>query len=119
MTPKDLLDALFLWLKTDGLRLALTLGLLAVSFRLIDRLSRRILVRGIEHFRTPLATGLAIMRHLRENLSGPAIPNFCLDPPGAGGKIELAPESVVERRPGETVLRAGGGALFRYPDPVA
>ena len=77
------------------------------------------LVRGIEHFRTPLATGLAIMRHLRENLSGPAIPNFCLDPPGAGGKIELAPESIIERRPGETVLRAGGGALFRYPDPIA
>ena len=47
MTPKDLLDALFLWLKTDGLRLALTLGLLAVGFRLLDRLSRRILVRGM------------------------------------------------------------------------
>ena len=75
------------------------------------------LVRGIEHLRTPLRTGLEIMRHLRANLSGPAIPNFCLDPPGLAGKIELAPESVVARRPGKTILRAGGGTRFVYPDP--
>ena len=77
------------------------------------------LAPGIEHLRTPLATGLAIMKRLRERLSGPAIPNFCLDPPGEGGKIELCPDCVVERRPGRTVLRNGGGAPFVYPDPVA
>ena len=76
------------------------------------------LAPGIEHLRTPLATGLAIMKRLRERLSGPAIPNFCLDPPGEGGKIELCPDCVVERRPGRTVLRNGGGAPFVYPDPV-
>ena len=75
------------------------------------------LVRGIEHFRTPLATGLAIMKALRAELSGPAIPNFCLDPPGEGGKIELSPDYVVEKRPGATLLRNGGGNLFLYPDP--
>ena len=75
------------------------------------------LVRGIEHFRTPLETGLRIMRHLRARLSGPAIPNFCVDPPGGGGKIELAPGTVEERRGDGTLLR-GCGAPFFYPDPV-
>ena len=75
------------------------------------------LAEGIEHLRTPLATGLALMRELRARLSGPAIPNFCLDPPGGGGKIELSPESVVRRGCGETLLRNGRGELFLYPDP--
>ena len=75
------------------------------------------LAEGIEHLRTPLATGLRIMARLRANLSGPAIPNFCLDPPGHAGKIELAPATVERRSRGATTLRAGDGALFRYPDP--
>ena len=76
------------------------------------------LVRGIEHFRTPLSTGLAIMERLRANLSGPAIPNFCVDPPGEGGKIELSPERIVRRSAGKTVLRTGDAAVFVYPDPA-
>jgi lysine 2,3-aminomutase len=76
------------------------------------------LAEGIEHLRTPLATGLRIMAHLRASLSGPAIPNFCLDPPGRAGKIELAPAAVVRRGRGATTLRAGDGVLFRYPDPA-
>ena len=76
------------------------------------------LVRGIEHLRTPLAVGLGIMRTLRARLSGPAIPNFCVDPPGLAGKIELAPDSVVSRRPGATLLRSSSGTLFEYPDPA-
>ena len=75
------------------------------------------LAPGTEHFRTPPGTGLRIMRHLRARLSGPAIPNFCLDPPGGGGKIELAPGFVAERRPGETVFDDGSGNRFAYPDP--
>ena len=76
------------------------------------------LVGGIEHFRTPLASGLAIMKRLRAVLSGPAIPNFCLDPPGLGGKIELSPDYVVSRRRGVTTLVNGGGRRFDYPDPA-
>ena len=75
------------------------------------------LAAGTEHFRTPPETGLRIMRRLRAVLSGPAIPNFCLDPPGGGCKIELAPGVVAERRPGETVFGDGSGNLFSYPDP--
>ncbi len=47
MTPKELLDAVLLWLRTDGLRLLLAVALLFVSFHLVDRLARRILTRGI------------------------------------------------------------------------
>ena len=75
------------------------------------------LVRGIEHFRTPLETGLAVMDHLRAHLSGPAIPNFCVDPPGDGRKIELSPDRVAGRRPGGTLLRTASGGIFLYPDP--
>lgn len=76
------------------------------------------LVRGVEHFRTPIAKGLEILRELRVRLSGPAIPNFCLDPPGHGGKIELSPESFVEHRPDADVLRNGAGETFLYPHPL-
>lgn len=77
------------------------------------------LAEGTEHLRTPLATGLRIMERLRERLSGPAIPNFCLDPPGKAGKIELAPGTVVRRGRGAAEVRSGSGAPFRYPDPRA
>ncbi|MBR1609023.1 MAG: KamA family radical SAM protein [Kiritimatiellae bacterium] len=75
------------------------------------------LAPGIEHLRTPLETGPRLMRELRARLSGPALPNFCLDPPGGGGKIELSPDSVVRRSPGATLLRNGRGEEFLYPDP--
>jgi lysine 2,3-aminomutase len=75
------------------------------------------LAEGIEHLRTPLATGLALMRELRARLSGPAIPNFCLDPPGHAGKIELAPATVARRVRGATEVRATDGTPFLYPDP--
>ena len=75
------------------------------------------LVRGIEHLRTPLATGLDIMRELRVRLSGPAIPNFCLDLPGHGGKIELSPQSIVAVENHATLLKNGAGETFLYPDP--
>ena len=75
------------------------------------------LVAGIEHLRTPLDAGLRIMRRLRARLSGPAIPHFCVDPPGKTGKIELSPESVVLQGGGRTVLRGPTGAVFAYPDP--
>ena len=75
------------------------------------------LVNGIEHLRTPLATGLRIMKHLRGRLSGMAIPNFAVDTPGAGGKIELLPNALVETSEwGTTLVNSRGDAVF-YPDP--
>jgi lysine 2,3-aminomutase len=73
------------------------------------------LVRGIEHFRTPLQTGLDIMSYLRGRLSGLGIPHFCVDTPHAG-KIELLPNAILERREDCYVLLDSNGEPFRYPE---
>jgi lysine 2,3-aminomutase len=76
------------------------------------------LVKGVEHFRTPIATGLAIMEHLRGRLSGIAIPTFVVDAPDGGGKIPLLPQYVVSSSEEETVLRNYKGMIVSYPEPV-
>lgn len=75
------------------------------------------LVGGIEHFRTPLQTGLDIMKHLRGRLSGLAIPNFAVDTPGHGGKIELLPNAIRGTTPTGTLLENSRGETFLYPEP--
>jgi lysine 2,3-aminomutase len=76
------------------------------------------LVSGTEHFRTPLGKGLALMEGLRATLSGLAVPVFAVDAPDGGGKIPLFPESIVQRNPDCTVLRAPSGKRFVYPEPI-
>jgi len=75
------------------------------------------LVRGVEHFRTPLNRGLEIMEYLRGRLSGLAIPTFVVDVPHGGGKIPLLPHYVVSTSPTHTVLRNYEGILVSYPEP--
>ena len=76
------------------------------------------LVRGVEHFRTPLSRGLEIMEYLRGRLSGLAIPSFVVDAPHGGGKIPLLPNYVVSTSPTHTVLRNSEGMLVAYPEPA-
>ena len=76
------------------------------------------LVEGTEHFRTPLARGRAILRHLTGRVGGHGIPRYVVDAPGGHGKAPVAPETVVGRDAGGTFLRAPDGAVVRYPDPV-
>ena len=52
------------------------------------------MTRGTDHFRTPVATGLAIMQSLIGHTSGLAVPTFAVDAPGGGGKIPLLPDYV-------------------------
>ena len=47
-------------------------------------------IPGTEHFWTPLETGLKIMKELRANLSGIAIPTFIVDRPAMDGKVPLS-----------------------------
>ena len=63
------------------------------------------LVRGVEHFRTPLSRGIEVMEYLRGRLSGLAIPQFVVDAPHGGGKIPLLPNYIVSMSPTHTVLR--------------
>jgi len=46
-------------------------------------------VIGTTHFRTSIQTGLDIMKHLRGNTSGLAIPTYVLNAPCGAGKIPL------------------------------
>ncbi len=66
------------------------------------------MARGITHFRTPLSTGLAIMDHLRGRIGGIGVPDFVVDLPGGGGKIELLPDYIVDRR------RQGPTEIIRF-----
>lgn len=75
------------------------------------------LVRGVEHFRTPLSRGIEIMEYLRGRVSGIAIPNFVVDAPHGGGKIPVMPNYVVTMSPTHTVLRNYEGLLINYPEP--
>jgi lysine 2,3-aminomutase len=75
-------------------------------------------VSGSAHFRTPLATGMAIIDKLRGHTSGYAVPQFVVDAPGGGGKIPLLPDAIVGRDGNDLLLRNFEGRVFRYPDSL-
>ena len=75
-------------------------------------------VSGSEHFRTPVETGLEIIRGLRGHTSGYAVPQFVVDAPGGGGKIPLLPDYVVGRDGDDLLLTNFEGGTYRYPDPL-
>ncbi|HEX5279056.1 MAG TPA: KamA family radical SAM protein [Micropepsaceae bacterium] len=74
-------------------------------------------IKGSGHFRTPVAKGLEIIRALRGYTTGYATPMFVIDAPGGGGKILMAPDSVVGRDGDDLLLRNFEGNVYRYPDP--
>ena len=49
------------------------------------------LAPGTAHFRTSIAEGQALMRALRQRLSGLAMPTYVLDIPGGYGKVPVGP----------------------------
>jgi lysine 2,3-aminomutase len=75
------------------------------------------LVRGVEHFRTPLSRGIEIIEYMRGRVSGIAIPSFVVDAPHGGGKIPVMPNYIVSMSPTHTVLRNYEGLMVNYPEP--
>jgi lysine 2,3-aminomutase len=75
-------------------------------------------IRGSGHFRTPVEKGLEIIAALRGHTTGYATPIFCIDAPGGGGKIQLAPDPVIGRKGDFLLLRNFEGKTYRYPDPA-
>ncbi|MDD5459139.1 MAG: KamA family radical SAM protein [Phycisphaerae bacterium] len=75
------------------------------------------LVRGVEHFRTPLSKGIEIMEYMRGRVSGMAIPTFVVDAPHGGGKIPILPNYVISMSPTNTVIRNYEGMMVNYPEP--
>jgi len=76
------------------------------------------LVKGVEHFRTPISRGIEVMEYLRGRLGGLAIPTFVVDAPHGGGKIPVLPNYIVSMSPSHTVLRNFEGVLVSYPEPT-
>ncbi len=72
-------------------------------------------ITGSAHFRTPIETGLEIIRGLRGFTSGYAVPTYVVDAPGGGGKIPLMPDYVAGRENDALLLHNYEGGLFRYP----
>jgi len=72
---------------------------------------------GSGHFRTPVETGVKIIRGLRGFTSGYAVPTYVIDIPGGGGKIPISPEYVEGREGSELLLRNFEGKAFCYIDP--
>jgi lysine 2,3-aminomutase len=74
-------------------------------------------VRGTSHLRTPIDTGLAIMRELSGRTSGIALPKLVVDTPNGRGKVAIGPETIVRRAEGTTTLRTFRGEEVDYVDP--
>lgn len=73
------------------------------------------LVRGTAHFRTPVTTGLEMIKCLRGHISGLAVPHYVIDLPGGKGKVAILPD-VVERRGDMLLLRTYTGEQVEYRD---
>ena len=76
------------------------------------------LVKGTEHFRTHPEVGKMIMRELRGDVSGMALPTFVIDLPGGGGKVPLTHDYIIDQKPPETVVENYQGDSYRYPHPA-
>ncbi|MFZ5875956.1 MAG: KamA family radical SAM protein [Nitrospirota bacterium] len=74
------------------------------------------LVTGTNQFRTPVETGLAIIRALHGHTSGMAIPRYVIDAPGGGGKVTVMPQDfVLELNSREVILKNYEDQVYRYP----
>lgn len=81
------------------------------------------MAQGITHLRTPLTTGLKILDHLRGRIGGMGVPDFVVDLPGGGGKIELVPHYITGKQQGPygpvITFRNWRGESFDFVDVAA
>jgi lysine 2,3-aminomutase len=74
-------------------------------------------VAGTGHFRTGLAAGLCILRHLQGRISGMGIPRYMIDLPNGGGKAPVSPDYICRKTRGALVVENYQGDCFDYPIP--
>ena len=73
------------------------------------------LVSGTRHFRTRVEEGIDILKVLRGQVSGLAIPHYVIDLPGGKGKVPIVPQAV-EKMGDEILIRTAEGELVRFPN---
>jgi len=74
------------------------------------------LIGGTAHLRTPIETGMHIMRELRGRTTGFAIPEYVLDTPY--GKVPLHRSYVRGRAGDRVVMETYDGTLWAEPNPL-
>lgn len=75
-------------------------------------------VKGTNHFRTPVETGIKIIKELRGFTSGLAVPTFVVNAPGGLGKIALYPECFVKKSEGKVILKTWEDILINYENDL-
>ena len=73
------------------------------------------LANGTGHFRLTINEGQKIMKELRGNLSGIAIPTYILDIPGGYGKVPLEPQYLKNKNRSNNYIEDINGKLHIYP----
>jgi lysine 2,3-aminomutase len=73
------------------------------------------LITGGSHFKVDVRKGIEIIRALRGNTTGYAVPQYCIDAPGGGGKVPINPDYLESITDDEVVFRNFEGKQFRYP----
>ncbi len=73
------------------------------------------ILSGTAHFRTPVETGIEIIRNLRGFTTGFAVPRYVLDTPY--GKVPMAPQYMVGRDDEAVYLENFEGKVWREPNP--
>lgn len=76
------------------------------------------LVPGSTHFRTSVQKGIDIIDGLRGHTTGYAVPNYVIDAPNGGGKIQLLPQFIVGKNGDNLLLRNFQGEIYNYPDVI-
>ena len=71
------------------------------------------LVKGVEHFRTPIDVGINIMKQLQGFTSGLCIPHFVID--GAGGKVPVSPQYIKNITDEKIILTNYLDDMYTYP----
>ena len=75
------------------------------------------LSQGIEHFRTSVAKGIEIIENLRGHTTGLAVPQFCIDAPGGGGKVPILPQYLISMSDSKAIVRNFEGKICAYSQP--
>lgn len=73
------------------------------------------LVRGTNHFRTKVEKGFEILDTLIGHTSGLCVPHLVIDAPSGGGKIPVAPNSILDINNKEVKLMNFEKGEFKYP----
>jgi lysine 2,3-aminomutase len=73
------------------------------------------LITGGSHFKVDVRKGIEIIRALRGNTTGYAVPQYTIDAPGGGGKVPVNPDYVESITDDEVVFRNYEGKRYRYP----